>query len=241
MALPFRLDDRRILITGAAGAIGAASARACAELGASLILTDLRAPDALGDELRTTGTSVTSHALDVTDRPAVERLVGEAGRVDALVAVAGFCPWDDWLEPGWDDVFRRTIDVNLLGVIHAARACLPVMQRQRGGRMVLVSSVAARIGGMRASPHYVGAKAGVHGFVKWLARQAAPDVLVNAVAPGATISAMTEGQTFETGTIPLQRMARPEEIAWPIAFLCSDASSYVCGTILDVNGGVFMS
>jgi NAD(P)-dependent dehydrogenase (short-subunit alcohol dehydrogenase family) len=134
------------------------------------------------------------------------------------------------------------MDVNVRGVVNVARVCLPVMRERRAGRIVIVGSVAGRMGGLRASPHYVAAKGGVHAVVKWLARRGAPDgVLVNGVAPGATVSPMTEGQEFDIDGIPLGRMARPEEIAWPIAFLCSDAASYVCGTVLDVNGGVYMA
>lgn len=238
----FRLDGRRILITGAAGAIGTASARACAEMGASLVLTDLHEPAGLARELRAGGAEVTSAACDAAERSAVERIVETAGGLDAVVAVHGLCIWDDWLDEGFDAAFQRTIDVNLLGVMHLARAAYLSMRSRGTGRIILVSSVAGRMGGLRASPHYVAAKTGVNGFVKWLARKAAPDgILVNAVAPGATVSAMTEGQRFETGAIPLGRMARPEEIAWPIAFLCSDAASYMTGTVLDVNGGVYMN
>ena len=242
MRIPFRLDGKRILLTGAAGGIGADTARACAALGASLVLTDREEPTALARDLEGFKTDVTCRRCDVTDRAAVECIVAEADPIDALVALAGYCPWDDWTEAGWDDVFRRTIDINLLGVLHAVRACLPRMQGRGAGRIVLVSSVAGRMGGLRASPHYVAAKGGVNAVVKWLARKAAPHgVLVNGVAPGATATPMTNGQSFDPDAIPLRRMARPEEIAWPIAFLCSDAASYICGTVLDVNGGVFMN
>lgn len=242
MTIPFRLDGRTILITGAAGAIGAATARACAELGASLVLSDLQEPAAVAEEVRAAGAEVRSAACDAADRQGIERIVADAGALHAVVAVHGLCIWDDWLDEGFDEAFQRTIEVNLLGVMHLARAGYLSMRARGSGRIVLVSSVAGRMGGLRASPHYVAAKTGVNGFVKWLARKAAPDgVLVNAIAPGATASAMTEGQPFDTGSIPLKRMARPEEIAWPIAFLCSDAASYMTGTVLDVNGGVFMN
>lgn len=242
MTTPFSLHGRNVLITGAAGGIGGAAARACATLGARLLLADLAAPGALAAELRDVGASVDSVAFDVTDRAATEAVVAGAGTLDAVVINAGYCPWDDWHDDGWDAVFDKTIDVNLHGVMHLSRAVLPGMTQRGRGKIVLVSSVAGRMGGLRASPHYVAAKGGVNAFVKWLARKAAPHgVNVNALAPGATVSGMTQGQSFDTGDIPLKRLAQPADIAWPIAFLCSDASNYMCGTILDVNGGVYLN
>ncbi|MNV36229.1 3-oxoacyl-[acyl-carrier-protein] reductase FabG [compost metagenome] len=98
------------------------------------------------------------------------------------------------------------------------------------------------MGGLAASPHYVAAKGGTLAFVKWLARKAADSgVTVNSVAPGATATAMVQGADLDANRIPLRRMAQPREIALPIAFLCSDGASYICGATLDVNGGVYMN
>lgn len=242
MTNTFSLKDKHILITGAAGGIGEATARVCAELGASLILADLIEPLELASELKAGGTIVESYGFDVTDRMTTERIIEGLNRLDAVVVNAGFCPWDDWNDDGWDDVFHRVIDINLLGVIHLMRACLPRLCTSGSGNIVLVSSVAGRMGGLKASPHYVAAKGGVNTLVKWLARKAAPHgVVVNAVAPGATATGMTAGQSFDAGAIPLQRLAEPREIALPISFLCSSAASYICGTTLDVNGGVYMN
>jgi 3-oxoacyl-[acyl-carrier protein] reductase len=241
MNSPFSLQAKTVLITGANGGIGAATARVCAELGAALVLADLQEPQALAEELRGNGTEVTTHGFDVRDRKATERMVEELGRLDAVVANAGFCPWDDWEDEGWDQVFEEIVDINLLGLIHLMRAVLPKLYRQGSGNVVLVSSVAGRMGGLRASPHYVAAKGGVNSLVKWLAAKAAPHgVVVNAVAPGATITPMTAGQPFDPTGIPLQRLAEPREIALPISFLCTSGASYMCGATVDVNGGVYM-
>ena len=108
--------------------------------------------------------------------------------------------------------------------------------------MVLVGSVAGRIGGLVASAHYVASKAGVHALVKWLAKRGAPHgVLVNGIAPGPIDTAMTHGQEFELSRIPLGRLGVADEVAWPIAFLCSPAAAYITGTVLDVNGGMYMN
>lgn len=241
MAHAFDLSGQRILVTGAAGGIGTATARACAAMGASLLLTDVRLAIPVADELRRAGVAVDTCVLDVRDRPGIEEMVRDAGPLDAVVANAGYVVWNDWDDEGWDDDFRTIMDVNVLGVFHLVRACLPAMMGRGKGRVVVVTSVAGKIGGVRSGPHYVAAKGGLNAFVKWAARRAAPaGVLVNGVAPGPTVSPMTAAQSFDAGGVPLGRMATADEIAWPIAFLCSPASAYVCGTVLDVNGGIFM-
>ena len=240
--MSFSLMGKVVAISGAAGGIGSETARVCAGLGANLILTDLNEPLEVADELRSAGVSVQTAAFDVRDRRACENFLQGVPRLDVIVANAGYCPWDDWNDPDWDDVFHETIDINALGVINLLRPGLDKMMQQGSGRMVLVSSVAGRMGGLRASPHYVIAKGGINALVKWLARKAAPfGITVNAVAPGATATNMVRDQVFDERAIPLGRMASPREIALPVAFLCSDAASYICGTILDVNGGVYMN
>jgi NAD(P)-dependent dehydrogenase (short-subunit alcohol dehydrogenase family) len=242
MRSAFDLSGQRILITGAAGGIGERTARVCAALGAALLLVDQRPSDGLAQELREAGSDAQAFQCDVTSRSEVEALAASTGPVDALVLAAGICPWDDWQEPGWDEVFDEVIAVNLQGPIHCARAWLPGMIERRRGRMVLIGSVAGRIGGLIASAHYVASKGGLHALVKWLAKRGAPHgVLVNGIAPGPIETAMTRGQRFDVSPIPLGRMGVADEIAWPIAFLCSPAAGYITGAVLDVNGGLYMN
>jgi NAD(P)-dependent dehydrogenase (short-subunit alcohol dehydrogenase family) len=242
MRSAFGLTGERILITGAAAGIGAATARVCASLGAALLLVDRAPSDGLARQLNEAGGDARAFECDVTSRAEVEALAASTGPVDALVLAAGICPWDDWQEPGWDEVFDQVIAVNLHGPIHCARAWLPGMIERRRGRMVLVGSVAGRIGGLVASAHYVASKGGLHALVKWLAKRGAPHgVLVNGIAPGPIDTDMTRGQTFDLARIPLGRMGVADEIAWPIAFLCSPAAGYITGAVLDVNGGLYMN
>jgi NAD(P)-dependent dehydrogenase (short-subunit alcohol dehydrogenase family) len=242
MTSGFDLGGRRVLISGAGGGIGAATAEVCATLGAELVLVDLQGAEAVAATLNGRGTKATAHVANVSSRTEIEGLARAVGRVDALVLNAAICPWDDdWQSPDWDAAFDRVMAVNVRGAIHVARAFLPGMVERRQGNIVFVGSLAGKMGGLIAGPHYVASKGGVHALVKWLARQVAPQgVIVNGVAPASVETPMMGGRSVDLSRIPLGRMAQPEEIAWPIAFLCSAAASYVCGTVLDVNGGVYM-
>lgn len=234
MASAFDLTGRRIVVTGAASGIGAAAAAVCVSQGASVVAVDA-AP------IPADAATTESVQLDVRDRAAVEALAARLGPVDALVVSAATCPFDDWQDEGWDEVLDRVLDVNLKGAIHCARAFMPSMTARGSGRMVLVGSLAGKTGGLIAGAHYAASKGGLHALVKWLAQRGGPaGVLVNGVAPASIATPMMRGQTVDRQKIPLRRMGEPEEVAWPIAFLCSDAASYVCGTVLDVNGGVWM-
>lgn len=239
----FDLAGRRMLITGAAEGIGAATAQICASLGAEIVLIDIKDSAALAEAIRAGGGKAQSFTGDASSRADIERIADEIGMVDALVLNAALCPWDeDWLAPEWDRSFERVMAVNVLGPLHAVRAFLPGMIQRRAGRIVFVGSLAGRMGGLIAGPHYVASKGGVHALVKWLARQvAAHGILVNGVAPASVETPLMRDRPVDLERIPLGRKARSEEIAWPIAFLCSDAASYICGTVLDVNGGVYMS
>ena len=238
----FDLTGRRVLVTGAGDGIGAATARVCANLGAELLLIDVRDSSDVAARIRENGGKATAIVADVSTRAAIDALAQEAGEIDGLVLNAAVCPWDDdWDEAAWDANFDRVMAVNVFGSIHAARAFLPGMIRRRWGRVVFVGSLAGRTGGLIAGPHYVASKGGIHALVKWLARRAGPhNVLVNGVAPASVNTPMMSDRPVDLARIPLGRMALPDEVAWPIAFLCSTAASYVCGAVLDVNGGVYM-
>ncbi|SMH36856.1 SDR family NAD(P)-dependent oxidoreductase [Azospirillum agricola] len=243
MTTPFDLTGKRVLITGAAGGIGSATARACARLGAELVLTDIRDCSALAEELAAGGAKAGAHACDVRDRAAIDALAETVGGVDGLVLNAGAIAFDDWDSLEWEDSFHEIIHVNLLAPMQFARAFLPGMRTRGSARIVLVGSVAGWTGGTMSTTgaHYVVSKGGVHAFTRWLARRAAPDVGVNAVAPSATATPMIAGQPAPAVAAQLvPRVASPDEIAWPIAFLCSPAASFLSGVVLDINGGAYL-
>lgn len=243
--LPYDLTGQRVLITGACGGIGQAAARLCARLGAELVLTDcVAAQDDFLAQLEASGGR--QHRMlmaDVRKRDEVEALCTEAGAIDAAILNAGIYPVTDWDIEDWSEQFHQVMDVNLAGPVHFARALLPGMKARGYGRLAVVGSVAAHTGGTfsHAPLHYAASKGAVHTFVRWLARRAAPEVMVNAVAPGAIATpmvAMADPATLKN--VPVPRYGLPDEIAWPLAFLCSPGASFVCGATLDVNGGSYM-
>jgi 3-oxoacyl-[acyl-carrier protein] reductase len=134
------------------------------------------------------------------------------------------------------------MDINVRVPLNLTAAAIDHMAGHGGGSIVLVGSVAGRTGGTSPNtpPDYAASKGAVHALVKWLSRQAIDrGMLVNGVAPGPVQTPMTTG--FTAGRqLPLGRLGRPEELAWPIAFLCTPAASYFSGAILDVNGGAFV-
>lgn len=243
IASAFDLTGSRILVTGAASGIGASASAICAGLGAEMILVDRQPCDPVVSGIKEQGGSAIAHRADVSVRAEIERLREDVGAVDALILSAAVSPFgEDWLAPDWDASFERVMNVNVRGVLNVARAFLSGMAARGQGRVVLVGSLAGRTGGLIAGPHYAASKGAVHALVKWLARHAAPrGILVNGVAPASIETPMMDGQPVDLARIPLGRMGRADEVGWPIAFLCSAAASYVCGVIIDVNGGVHMA
>ena len=246
------LSGRTALITGGSRGIGAATAEMLARAGASVAITYRERSDAaqqVGERLGATGRRWVAIKCDLERREDCERAVSDAveafGRLDIFVANAGIWPPQDVGVAQMDPArWRRTVAVNLDAAFFGTRAALRVMQR--GGRIVLVSSTA----GQRGEAHhadYAATKGAIIAFVKSVAVEAIRDgIYVNCVAPGWVDTEMCDepfgrdqgrGRGQIEATIPLGRVATPEEIAGPIVFLSSDLSGSVVGEVLNVNGG----
>ncbi|MFE1599298.1 SDR family NAD(P)-dependent oxidoreductase [Methylobacterium sp. ID0610] len=236
---PFDLTDRRIVISGAAGGIGSATARLCARQGARLVLIDRVPAGEIRDRVgAAVADSAAIHSLDTGCRRAVTAMAEAVGPVYGLVDTAAIAPFDDWMAEDWDEALDQVIRANIKGPINLARAFLPGMTARGEGRIVLCGSVAGWMGGIRSGPHYAFSKGGLHAFVRWLSRQGAPhNVLVNGIAPGPVETGMTAGKGYDPQLYPLRRMAKPEEIAATAAFLCGAGAGYASGAIFDINGG----
>ena len=242
--LPSALNLRgsRVLVTGAASGIGRATAIVLAELGAELLVTDRAPVDDIHAEVGRLGASCAAEQGDLTSDAFIASLFAK-GPVRAVAHCAGVLEGRNWREDrNWPERFHRVMDINVRVPLTLATAAIDHMAEHGGGSIVLVGSVAGRTGGtsVNTPPDYSASKGAVHALVKWLSRQAiGRNVLVNGVAPGPVQTPMTTG--FTAGSqLPLGRLGRAEELAWPIAFLCTPAASYFSGAILDVNGGAFV-
>jgi 3-oxoacyl-[acyl-carrier protein] reductase len=242
--LPVALNmrERRVLVTGAASGIGRATATALAMLGASLLLADRASLAATRGEVQRLEVPCDTAEGDLADDTFLASLFAR-GRLHAAAHCAAILegrPWRD--DPQWRERFHRVMDINVRVPLAVGTACVDHMAEHGGGALVLVGSVAGRTGGTSANtpPDYAASKGAVHTLVKWLSRNAIKrGVMVNGVAPGPVETAMT--RSFDaTASLPLGRLGKPEELAWPIAFLCTPAASYLSGAILDVNGGAFV-
>lgn len=236
---------RRALVTGGSGGIGAAVCRRLAADGFSVIVhAHSRPPEAqrLATEITSGGGAAQAVAFDVTDREAtasaLEKLLA-GGPIQVVVNNAGI--HDDAVMPAMKpDQWSRVIDVSLNGFFNVTQPLLLPMMGTRWGRIINLSSVAA-LTGNRGQANYAAAKAGLHGATKSLAIElASRGITVNAVAPGFIATEMTKAIAKETidRMVPMKRAGTPEEVAGLVAFLASDAASYISGQIISVNGAM---
>ena len=247
MAEPL-LAGKTVILTGAAGGIGRHVARALAEAGASVGLTDLSSEgmDAVADELTTVRTRVTAVAFDGASEEHFaafhRRVRNELGEVDGLITCAG-----RWEPRRFDEVSAAELEemlrANVTTAWVACRSVLPAMIERGSGSVVNFASTAGEYGSISPGAHYAAAKGAVIAMTKSLAREASPHgVRVNAISPGPTdtvaLGAATPEQKAAAGARTLfNRLGRPEEIAASCVYLVSEMSSFMTGHVLGVNGG----
>ncbi|WP_218509840.1 SDR family NAD(P)-dependent oxidoreductase [Variovorax sp. dw_308] len=246
------------LVTGGASGIGAAAVRRLAAAGYRVAINyvgDDGPARALAGQIRDEGGECITLAGDVSDPAQVAALfdttIAKFGRVDALVHSAGVdTAWPVPIAKIEDADVERIVRVNVLGTMWCCREAARRMGTSgdgAGGCIVLVSSMAATIGGRVGKTVYGASKGAVDGLAKGLARELAPEkIRINAVRPGATetpmLGAFAHDEVYArriAGSIPMGRVAQPEEVAEAICWLASDAASFVSGALLDVSGGGF--
>ncbi|WP_433377727.1 SDR family NAD(P)-dependent oxidoreductase [Streptosporangium sp. CA-115845] len=235
------------VVTGAAGGVGRAVARRLAADGMRIVACDRdESVDEVARELTADGFPARGVRFDVRDEQAVEAAVADVCRREgppAAVVVAHGVPGPN--ASVWEcapDRWRQVLDVNLTGTYLVCRAVLPPMLKQGSGRVVLIASMAGKEGNPNDSA-YSASKAGVICLAKSLGRETATSgVLVNAVAPGVVDTPMLRHASDElleymTSRIPMGRIARPEEVAATVSWLCSPECTFSTGAVFDLSGG----
>ena len=243
------LDGRVALVTGASRGIGRAVALTLAAKGA-IVVAAARGDHAQAtvDEIRSRGGCAEMATLDVTDAASIEAVVAAAlarsGRVDILVNNAGIAKDQLMLRMKRED-WDAVIATNLTAAFLTVQAVLKPMIKQRGGRIINITSVVGQSGNA-GQANYAASKAGLIGFTKAIALEVASrNITVNAVAPGLIDTDMTRAISTAAHTdwaekIPLKRLGTPDDIAGAVAFLASDEAAYITGHVLAVNGGMYL-
>ena len=252
-----RFENTTVLVTGGGGGIGSALCHRFAAEGARVAVLD-RAHDAaakVADEIDSTAGTALAVACDITDRDAVDAAVAQVteqfGPIDVLVNNAGwdlFVPFLDTVPDDW----ARLIDINLVGALNMHHAILPRMVERGSGRVVNISSDAARVGSSGEAV-YAACKAGLIAFSKTLAREhSRHGITLNVVCPGPTDTALLATVTDTAANpeklreafrraIPLGRLGEPDDLAGAVLFFASSDAAYVTGQVLSVSGGLTMA
>ncbi len=246
------LKGKVAIITGARRGMGKADALAFAKNGAKVVVVDISQEECkqVLDEIEKNGGEGLALKCDVTNEKEIEEMVKKTvekfGKVDILINNAGICQFKPFLELT-EEEWNKTLDINLKGYFLCAKAAAKEMVKQKSGAIVNIASIVmGQIGkGMAGLAHYSASKGGIAALTKTLALELAPyNIRVNAIAPGAidtpmAASAKADPKMLEAtlAMIPMHRMGKPEEIANTVLFLTSDASSYITGSIVVVDGG----
>jgi 3-oxoacyl-[acyl-carrier protein] reductase len=251
------LRDKVAIVTGGARGIGAAICRALAREGCQIVIADLLDSGETEAAVRALGARALAVHANVTDRrqvaALVERTLHEFGCVDILVNNAGTAGRVG-LERTDDAIWERDLGVILRGTYLCTQAVYQQMKAQGGGRIVNISSVSGKIGGAvskagdaddamqgRTGPAYAAAKGGVIAFTRWVAKDGGRyGIACNAVCPGPISTEMTRGFAYSLDAMPIARMGEPEDVAEAVAFLASNAASFITGQALNVDGGLVM-
>lgn len=245
------LNDRVALVTGAARGIGKAIAIELAKAGADIAMiatSESEAAISVKTEIQNMGKRVLFLACDVSDpaqvNSAVADILAEFGKIDILVNNAGITKDKLLMQMSEEDI-DAVLSVNLKGCFHTVKACLRTFMKNKYGRIINITSVSGMIGNP-GQANYAASKAGVIGFTKTVAKEyASKGITCNAVAPGFICTDMTdklsdEAKAAMAAAIPVKRFGTPEDVANVVRFLAEEASSFITGEVIKVDGGMCM-
>lgn len=244
----YDLDGDTAIVTGSAQGIGRAIAERLGEDGANVVLADVQEEKAtdVAEALDEDGVVAEAIECDVTDPTSTEALAEHVrerfGSIEILVNNAGGGGGGSFTDLDAEE-WQRVVNLNLSGAYNCSSAVVPGMVEHGDGRIVNISSMAGRNVSFNGNANYTAAKWGVLGLTKHMARDLGPDVRVNAVCPGGTLTPLLKENMPEdvreevAERVPLGRWGRPEDQANGVAFLASEQSAYMTGTLLEVDGG----
>ncbi len=244
-----RLQGKQILLTGGSRGIGAGIAKVLAAEGARVALTYTSRPDAAQEVCKSLpGEGHIAVSMNVSDAASVQQGFDEVikafDRIDGLVNNAGITK-DQLILRMKDEDFDSVIQTNLRGSYLCSKIAVKLMLKARAGSIVNISSVVGQMGNA-GQTNYAASKAGVEGFTRALAQEVGSrSIRINAVAPGFIVTDMTDAlnakqQATITSKIPLGRLGSVDDVAYAVAYLLSDESTYITGQVLGVNGGLYM-
>jgi len=246
------LKDRIVIVTGARRGMGKSHASVLAKAGAKVVVSDISEEDCqkVVEEIKKEKGEALAVKCDVSKKEEVDNLVKKTierfGRVDILVNNAGICQFKPFLELT-EEEWSRTLNINLKGYFLCAQAVAKEMVKQKSGRIINIASVASgQVGiGMATLAHYCASKGGIIAMTEALAVELAPfGIRVNAVAPGMIETPMIDPMKKDPkmmeamlARVPMHRVGNPEEVSNLVLFLASDASSYITGSTVIIDGG----
>ncbi len=241
------ITNKVVIVTGGSKGIGGDTAMLFAQRNAKAVVIadvlDARAEQTCDDIRSQTGCKVMYRHTDVSDEQSVHALFNDTeeryGSADILINCAGICTQES-IEDMNGAMFDRAVNINLKGTYLCSREALISMKKKKYGKIVNFASISGQIGGIATAPSYAASKGGIISLTLSFAKAGAPyNVNVNAVAPGMIGTDMTMPH-FKPENVPLGRIGTPRDVSKVVAFLASEESSYMTGTILSVNGGMFM-
>ena len=250
----FGLDGRRAVVTGAGRGIGRAIAEALAALGSEVLVhyySSEKAAVEVANGIENQGGKAWTAGADLTDSSQVNRLFEQVakkwGSIDILVNNAGDLVQRCDIADFRDELIEKVIRVNIHTALYCSREAIPLLKKGTKPCILNLSSGAAHNGGANGATLYAAAKGAIHTFTRGLAKELAPDIRVNAIAPGVILTdfhrRFSTGQSLKrvAENTPLKRVGNAEDMAAAAVFLCGGGASFITGEVIEINGGLWLA